>query len=147
MLITPLEQEIDEMVKILQGAKLDVGGGRTDTTRAAVIAAVKGEIDASEELWLQAMRENPESSYIVHDYAAFLVNFRRSYQLAAPHFERACMLEPKKAIHFFQAASCFHSLNVLGKMRQFASQARACNDFASLGDDQQHIVLRIIGDA
>lgn len=145
--IQELDGDMAHVLQIMEGARLDTGGGRTTETRDALIAAFKGDVDAAEELFQRAMAVYPDSSIIVHDYASFLVGFKRSYKLAAPHFERSCEMEPKRALHYFQAARCFAFLKEDAKVRSLATQARACTDFITLEDEDQRAIREIIEDA
>ena len=87
--------------------------------RPGVIAFYEGRTQEAKRIFEQIMEKYPNSSYVPHDYAALLIRLNGDYEGALPLFIKSTQLEPKKALHFFQAAKC---LAHMGRYKEAAEQ-------------------------
>ncbi len=105
-----LKNECDFLVKFYIEAPLRLDAG-AEACRPALIAAHKGDLEEADRIFQRVSDEYPNSSFVAHDFAVYLITFHRSYKKALPWFEKAIELAPKMAIHFCQLAKCYLALD------------------------------------
>lgn len=99
-----------------------------EATQLAILEAHKGKVEEAERQFAAAIATYNNHSVVVHDYGAFILKFKRSYEQALPWFEKATQLEPQKIVHFRNLASCFHDLNRKEEALSALEKALYCPD-------------------
>ncbi len=95
----------------------------------ANVALYSGDVNKGLRLFKVGVDMLPNDASLVHDYAVMQIRFARNIEEALSLFIRATTLEPKRSLHFYQAA---HVLEVLGRGNESAiymSHIALCPDF------------------
>ena len=126
-------EEIEKLVRRFEGPPPE--GTEPEIVapfRAAMIAAVRGELDEAERHFQELLELKPESSEVRYDYASFVAHYRRDLEGALPHFQAACEMAPRKALHHVQTAYCLRRLGHVAAAREYMKHAADCPDLETL---------------
>lgn len=113
--LATLEGYVEENIRIIKETKSDEDPNPVDATREAMLKLYSGEAEEGLAMFKAALEKFPNDNSLTHDYGSLVAMYGRDLPLAAEYLEKATKLEPKKALHFYQAGKI---LVQLGKYPQ-----------------------------
>lgn len=143
-IVNTLQEYVEGQVAMIDGAPLDPGAGRTELSRSAMIAALRNDLERADELYKRLLGESPECSIAQHDYASYLIRFRRNAEAAVGHFMTSCEMEPVKAFHFVQTGRCLDLLNRRDEAIAFYMRASEAPDFEQIPSEDREAIQVLI---
>jgi len=143
-IVDALEEQVEELVSMIDDTPLDPEVGRTEVGRSAIIAAFRNDLERADECYRQLLDENPTSSIALHDYASYLIQFRRNPQAAAEHFMASCEMKPVRALHFVQTGRCLNLIDRDDEAAAYYMRASEAPDFDKLPSSDKQAIQMLI---
>lgn len=112
--------------------------------RAQILGHVDGDLDESEKLHLQAIKQCPNHSVLLHDFGMFQLVARRNREKALEYVLKGCEHEPQLGLQFFSAGRLLSELNRTPEAISYFSRAKDAPDYPRLPPHFHEMVERAI---
>jgi|GEM_PF-3128283 len=141
--IEMLKVEVSESIEAMKNFPVNPDPA-AEETRSAILALYQGDFDKGKEMFKEVIKDHPTNSIVIHDFGTLMMNFFRNPEKAFSLFKRSTELEPKKALHFYQAGKCLLYLKRHEEAITWFERAMLQPDFLKFAEDRDEDLNELI---